>query len=139
MSNLGDLKNPNLKHNVISGTISTSKIASMTTEVCHVSVIIAIIIIIIVKMMMIVLIYYFLLTLYFFIVVLNIWYFYLSVAVETSFYILQTFRSKILCQWTTRLILELYIIIRMAHSPLKKIFGSKYLEHINEASTAAES
>ena len=33
MSNLGDLKNPSLKHNVMSGTIPPSKIATMTTEV----------------------------------------------------------------------------------------------------------
>ena len=33
VSNLGDLKNPSLRHNVMSGTISTSKIATMTTEV----------------------------------------------------------------------------------------------------------
>jgi transcription elongation factor S-II len=33
VSNLGDLKNPSLRHNVMSGTISSSKIATMTTEV----------------------------------------------------------------------------------------------------------
>ena len=33
VSNLGDQKNPSLKHNVMSGTITPSKIATMTTEV----------------------------------------------------------------------------------------------------------
>ena len=33
VSNLGDLKNPSLKHNVMTGTVPPDKIATMTTEV----------------------------------------------------------------------------------------------------------
>ena len=34
MANLGDLRNPSLRQNVISGAITPSQIAVMTTEVC---------------------------------------------------------------------------------------------------------
>ncbi len=33
MSNLGDLKNPGLRQNVISGHVSTTKVANMTAQV----------------------------------------------------------------------------------------------------------
>ena len=34
VANLGDLRNPSLRQNVISGAITPSQIAVMTTEVC---------------------------------------------------------------------------------------------------------
>ena len=40
VSNLGDLKNPNLRERVISGDITPSQIATMTTEVTSIRVII---------------------------------------------------------------------------------------------------